>query len=246
VAEPTERVLAWHFLAADRRLSNGDGRLVVPGETLSVNGHVGPWYWGLHGCESPVSALDCVWGPICERTEHSGEIKRKKDVLCSTERRCLWLVDARQAAMLFLASRAASALQRAGVTDPRCWMAVHVCREVAAGRIAAGSPDVMAVASAAAQAGRTADPDDVTECEAARVAACYAAYAAQVTDPVYNGCYGNVNAGARAARAARAYAAGSSNAVRSAAYDVELALQDKILTALLNAAHEGRLPRRSP
>lgn len=243
MAESIDRVLAWHFLREDGRLSNGDGRLVVPGETLAVNGPVEPWDWGLHGHESPVSALDCTWGPICERTEHSGEIKRKNDVLCSTERRCLWMVNARTAVLLFMASCAASALRFAKVTDPRCWEAVRACRDVATGRLAAGSPAVEVVARQAAQAGLVADPDDPTVSETACVAACYAGYATRVTDWSV-GCYANVNAGARAARAARAYAAGSAKADRRAAYDMELALQDRILTALLNAAHEGRLPKR--
>ena len=50
--EGETKILAWHFLPADGKLSNGDGRSVTVGETLSVTGRIECCDRGLHASVS--------------------------------------------------------------------------------------------------------------------------------------------------------------------------------------------------
>lgn len=86
----------WHFLPADRRLANGDGRKVVVGQRLEVSGPVVLCSRGLHASERPIDALanymtDGGW--IC-RVEVDGQISRGIDKFAGQRRRCLWMAPA--------------------------------------------------------------------------------------------------------------------------------------------------------
>ena len=84
----------WHFLPADRRLANGDGRLVVAGETLRVDGPPVLCERGFHASASPLDALQYAPSPIVQRVCLGGEILYGEDKAVATERACLWLADA--------------------------------------------------------------------------------------------------------------------------------------------------------
>jgi hypothetical protein len=87
-------ILAWHWLAADRRLGYGDGRLVKPGQTLAIDGEPELCKNGLHASRSILDALGYAQGPIVCRVRLSGHVVKGDDKLVGTERRCLWMVDA--------------------------------------------------------------------------------------------------------------------------------------------------------
>jgi hypothetical protein len=94
-------ILAWHWLSTDRRLGYGDGRLVEPGQTLTIDGEPKLCGRGLHGARSILHALKHARGPIVCRVRLSGRIVEantrivKDDTrLAGTERRCLWMLDA--------------------------------------------------------------------------------------------------------------------------------------------------------
>lgn len=90
----TEPVLGWWFCPEDRRLRNGDGRLVEVGAVHEHAGPLVPCKSGLHGSESILDALLYAPGSVLCRTRHSGEIVRAGDKLVSARREYLAVVDA--------------------------------------------------------------------------------------------------------------------------------------------------------
>lgn len=85
---------AWHFIRKDRLLDHGDGRVVVPGETLRHEGRLELCRAGLHGSMRPLDALDYAPGPIVCRVELGGEIVRGGAKVVASERTVLWMADA--------------------------------------------------------------------------------------------------------------------------------------------------------
>lgn len=90
----------WHFLPADRRLANNDGRLVEQGQTLTgplLDGKPGPLRvcsCGFHGCELMLNALVRAAGPFVEYVRYGGQMEQHPDsyidLFCSSERTCLY------------------------------------------------------------------------------------------------------------------------------------------------------------
>ena len=66
-------VLGWWFAASDE-LPHGDGRKVVLGETLTVDGEIVPCERGLHASVDPFDALSYAPGEILYRVKLSGTI----------------------------------------------------------------------------------------------------------------------------------------------------------------------------
>ena len=87
---------AWHFLPADRELTNGDGRRVIAGRWLGVEGPPVPRLHGLHACVDIMDALNFAWEPVLQRVEMGGEIVRSGKLIAATRRKCLWWIDATQ------------------------------------------------------------------------------------------------------------------------------------------------------
>ena len=85
---------AWHFLPADRELTNGDGRKVIAGEWLEVDGPPVPRSHGLHACADIMDAMKLARGPVIQRVEMGGEIVRYGTRIVATRRKCLWWIDA--------------------------------------------------------------------------------------------------------------------------------------------------------
>ena len=152
-------VTAWHFVRANRKLAYGDGRKIVKGRTLTVDGVPRLCRWGLHASERIIDALEYAPGPIVCRVEIGGQIVRGDDKLCGTSRKVLWWLDATEVLHLFACRVAERALKEAKVTDPRCFAAITAKRQWLAGRITDAELDAArsaARAAAGADAGAAA------------------------------------------------------------------------------------------
>ena len=145
---------AWHFVRADRRLGYKDGRKIVRGRTLTVDGVPRLCHFGLHASERIIDALECAPGPIVCRVEIGGQIVRGDYKLCGTSRKVLWWLDATELLHLFACRVAERALKEAKVTDQRCFAAIKAKRQWLAGRIT--DEELDAARSAAESAAKSA------------------------------------------------------------------------------------------
>lgn len=92
-------------------LSHGDGRKIVVGETLSVEGPLRMCHNGLHWCEHPFDALMNAPGPWMHKVRAGGETIRfadSHDKYCSRERTVLARINATQMLYLYIRSEALS------------------------------------------------------------------------------------------------------------------------------------------
>ena len=158
----SEPVKAWHFLPSDRRLGYGDGRKVIKGRTVTVNGKPVMCRNGLHGSIRIIDALRYSRGPFICRVEIGGDVIHDTDKLCGTSRKCLWWLDGTNILHEFACRVAEQALEDAQVTDERLWAAITAKRRWLKGEI---TDDQLAAAREAAW-------------YAARDAAWYAAWCA--------------------------------------------------------------------
>jgi hypothetical protein len=85
--------LGWHFLKTDKRLGYEDGRLVAPGETLSVDCELRLCNAGLHDSVDVLDALQYAPGSMLCRTKLSDEIITSGDKRVAQHRKCLWMID---------------------------------------------------------------------------------------------------------------------------------------------------------
>lgn len=87
-----DKKLGWHFLPADMKLEYGDGRLVVVGQTLSMNGRAKPQCCsdGMHAAEKLTQAASFKKGPVLCRVEVSGDIHTQYAKFCGRNRKVLW------------------------------------------------------------------------------------------------------------------------------------------------------------
>jgi hypothetical protein len=216
-----ERILAWHFLPEDGRMTHRRGRpLIVAGAVHSVRGELELCARGLHGSRRAIDALGYAPGPIVQRVEHFGKIIEGSDKLCSSRRRCLAIADASRVLREFACDQAESALRLSECNDERSWRAVSVSRLYAVGE---ASADELAAAGTAAW-------------DAARAAAGAAAGAA-----AWDAARAAAWAAARAAAWAAAWAAAGTaagtaawDAARAAAWDAANLDLSRRLLLLLN------------
>lgn len=165
----TDPILAWHFLPADRRLANGDGRLVTPGSRLTVYGSIVLCEHELHASVRAIDALSVraidalqyASGPIICRVVVDGVVSGD-DQIAGTSRRCLWLVDGTRLLREFACCCARQALALSAYPDPRSFAAIDVAERFARGEatseeLFAASAVASVVASAAAWAATRAD-----------------------------------------------------------------------------------------
>ena len=248
-------VVAWHFVAGDRRLR--DGRIVRKGTLYRLPEDVEPVMCrvGYHACRRPLDALDYAPGPIACRVELGGRVIEHSDKLVASERRVVWAADATRTLhdfALWCADRALRRERKAGrEPDPRSWRALRVKRAWLAGRAsdeelreaalaayaaaydAAEAAEAAAPASALLAAG-VVDPDAAPE-SAAWAAAQAAAHAAEAAADT--AAYAAAEAARDAAEAAAEAVAGA--AAADAARAAARAAQDRKLTRLLLALGEG-------
>jgi hypothetical protein len=142
-------VLAWHFLYEDKKLANGDGRLVVAGETLTHEGSIELCERGLHASRRALDALQYAPGPIVCRVECSGDVIEGGDKLVCTHRKALWLADATAALHEFACLCAESVLHLCG-DDPSPAAAIVAKRAWLRGEISDQELDAAVVAARAA------------------------------------------------------------------------------------------------
>src|SRR3972149_3669907 len=85
-------LMAWHFLPADLRLGNGDGREVRVGETLRHDGPLVLCESGLHASERILDALGYATGPVISRVRCGGGVLRDAAKLVCRERTVEWML----------------------------------------------------------------------------------------------------------------------------------------------------------
>jgi len=217
-------MLAWHFLAGDKRLGNDDGRLVKAGETLECKGDPELCSNGMHGSARLIDALHYASGPIVCRVKIEGDVIKGDDKLCGRRRTVLWMLDATDILHEFACQCAEDALSKVAQPDERSVAAIEAKRRWLRGEItdkkllgsawAAAWDAVWAARDAALAAAQTA----------AQTAARAAAWAA-------------ARDAALAARAASDAAAWDDDA--RAARDAAVYEQNKRLTAMVMQAHEN-------
>ena len=84
----------WHFIGSDRKLANGDSRLVEAGQTYTIDCRPSLCELGLHASKNPLDALNYAPGMIVCRVELGGNIIHSDDKSVATERKVLWIADA--------------------------------------------------------------------------------------------------------------------------------------------------------
>jgi hypothetical protein len=90
---------AYYFATKDRKLSYGDGRKIVVGETHSVDIReklLRLCIWGLHASVKPLDALKYAPGSILYIVELSGQIVEGDDKVCAQRRTYLAELDAEE------------------------------------------------------------------------------------------------------------------------------------------------------
>ena len=88
-------MLGWHF-TSDEILANGDGRQIISGETLTVDGNVALCRCGLHASRSILDALEYAPGNHIWRVELQGKIEHGDDKSVASERKALWGLNAEE------------------------------------------------------------------------------------------------------------------------------------------------------
>ena len=90
----TDHWLGWHFLAEDRRLKYGDGRLVEAGQTYMTPDPERPLEvgdYGMHASKRALDALNNAAGPHISRVELTGERMDSSNISCGRSRHVLWV-----------------------------------------------------------------------------------------------------------------------------------------------------------
>ena len=133
------KLLGWHFCTEDKRLGYDDGREIIEGETLRVEGKPVLCKHGLHASERIIDALKYAPGPILCRVELSDGIVHGDAKAVARSRETLWMFNATNALRDFtttVAEQALMAERAAGrEPDPRSWAAVQFVRDLLNGKI---------------------------------------------------------------------------------------------------------------
>jgi len=205
-------MLAWHFLAEDKRLGYGDWRLVKVGKTLECEGEPALCSNGMHGSVRLIDALRYASSPVVCRVEIEGDIVEGDDKLCGRRRTVLWMLDATRILHEFACQCTEDALALVEQPDARSVAGIAAKRKWLKGEITDEELDAAWVAAWDAAL-------DTASWSAARDAAAWAVAWAAVRN---------------AAWAARSAAQAVAGAARDAARDK----QNERLTAMVMEAHE--------
>ena len=87
-------IKAWWFCPADRKLANGDGRLIRRNTTHVHRGPLVICHSGLHASRRILDAVNYAPGPILCRVECNGDVIEEDDKLVCRRRTYLAVVDA--------------------------------------------------------------------------------------------------------------------------------------------------------
>jgi len=127
-------IKAWHFAQQDRCLRHGDGRKIIKGRNLKVEGNPILCNYGLHASRKIMDALAKSRGPIICKVEIGGKIDEDSKELAGQSRKCLWWVDAEKLLHEFACKCAARALKKTNTKTSKYWNAIKVKREWLAGK----------------------------------------------------------------------------------------------------------------
>src|SRR5579875_2306739 len=96
VTTVTDGWLGWHFTDRTERLRFGDGRKVIVGKKLTIDGEPMLCRHGLHATPTVLDALRDAPGPILHRVKLSGNIVYSPELAkaCATERTSLAKINA--------------------------------------------------------------------------------------------------------------------------------------------------------
>jgi hypothetical protein len=170
-------MLAWHFLAGDKRLGYGDGRLVEVGQTLECEGEPALCERGMHGSVRLIDAVYYASGPIVCRVKIEGDVIEDEDKLCGRRRTVLWMFDATNILHEFACGCAEDALALVAQPDARSVEAIAAKRKWLRGEIT--DEELDAARAAALDAARAAAWDAAMDAaSAAALAAAWDASAA--------------------------------------------------------------------
>jgi len=131
-----EIIEAWHFAQPDRCLTNGDGREIIEGETLTIEGNPKICKHGLHASKNILDALRNAPGPIICRVEVGGKIveDEDEDKLVGKSRKCLWWIDGDKLLHEFACKCAERILKKQNIKTPELWNGIDVKRKWLAGK----------------------------------------------------------------------------------------------------------------
>ena len=225
-------MLAWHFLSEDKRLGNGDGRVVEVGVPLECKGDPVLCDNGMHGSVRLIDALRYAGGPIVCRVKIEGDVIEGDDKLCGRRRTVLWMLDATRILHEFACQCAEGALALVEQPDARSVAGIKAKRAWLDGKITDEELDAAWTASwAAAQ-------DAAWGARAAALSALVAARAVE-QDAVPAARSASWDARDAAARAASEAAAQDATwAASLAARDAARDKQNERLTEMVMQAHE--------
>jgi hypothetical protein len=176
----SKSVLAWHFLAADRRMAN-ETEIVKPGYIYTTIGGLKLCESGLHASVCAIDAIKYAPGPVVCRVRCSGEIIDGGDKIVCRNREVLWMANADSILRLIATECVRKTPLHDGrtvwdlLTDPRSRNAVEVAEKFAHGK--ATREELAAARAAAWDAARAAAR--AAAWDAARAAASAAAWAVQ-------------------------------------------------------------------
>ena len=147
----TERTMkAWHFVANNKRLGYGDGRIVEVGNTYEIPDKSRPiklCEYGMHASVRALDALQYAPGYVCCLVELGGKIIEGDDKVVAESRKVLKMIDATNILHEMACISAETALRIADVQDPRFWQSIEAKRAWVRGEI---SDSELAAARAAA------------------------------------------------------------------------------------------------
>lgn len=225
-------MLAWHFLSEDKRLGNGDGRVVEVGATLECKGDPVLCDNGMHGSVRLIDALRYASGPIVCRVKIEGDVIEGDDKLCGRRRTVLWMLDATQILHEFACQCTEDALALVEQPDARSVEVIAAKRKWLKGEITDKELDAAwtaswAAAQEAAWGARAAADAALAAARAASESAVAAARSAALEA---------AEAAVAVALAAERDAARA--IVRAVAWDAARDKQNERLTSMVMEAHE--------
>jgi len=184
-------MLAWHFLAKDKRLQFGRRSRVYVGQTLRRNPNkLSMCEYGLHASIDPFDALKYAPSPVICRVKLGGTILEEKDKCVASRRTVLWMKDIEKELRLFACWCVRNTPLPGGrvvwdlLTDKRSRNAVVVAERFANGD--ATLDELLEARNAAWETAWEADADyDVAMVADAAWAAVRAADAVMVSDAAY-------------------------------------------------------------
>jgi hypothetical protein len=158
MTKKNEKILAWHFLTDERRMSRGPRTLVEAGKTYRATGPLELCKNGMHASRRAIDALSYASGSVVCRVEMGGEVIHDTDKLVARSRKVLWMADATTTLHEFSAWTAEWILDKLEAKgykiDPRSRAAITAKRRWLAGEIS--DEELAAAKTAARDAARTA------------------------------------------------------------------------------------------